>query len=363
MTIVIRGIGVVGGFGCGVDALREALAGRLPRPEPYAIGVGAKRREIRAFQADLSPLEAFMAPRALRRIDRYSRIGLLGSHLALADAGDADASREGLGIVLASGSGATGIAFAHLNSFARDGDICASPTHFANSLHNSAASNISIVLGATGPNLTVSQQRLSVPSALVTARQWILEGRVGRVLFGVIDELSELTAYAWFRERGAPAASAMTPLRTSADTAIPGEGAAFFLLTGGDGGDGGYATLDDAVTGWPPDGNLVPPGAALVVLGADGRPEEGRGYAARAANRRVACYSPVYGCTDAAPAFDMAAAALMAKDGRVFASPGGDAIDFAATVPAAGEPLGGSVINCLTLTSGDGYGLITVGQR
>ena len=38
-----------------------------------------------------------------------------------------------------------------------------------------------------------------MPCALLTARQWLLDGRVERVLFGALDELSDLTGYLWYR--------------------------------------------------------------------------------------------------------------------------------------------------------------------
>ena len=363
MRIVLRGIGVVGGFGCGVAELSEALHGNAGCPVSFPLSVGSQPREIPVFRADTSRLESFVPARTLRRIDHYSRLGLLGSYLALTDAGLAGEDRNGLGVVVATGHGATGITFAYLNSFIHDGDICASPTHFANSLHNSAASNISILLGATGPNLTVSQLDLSVPSALLTARQWLLEGRVDRLLFGAIDEMSELMGYVWHRQRGTPVSATMTPLRTEAETAIPAEGAAFFLFAREEGNSDGYCTLDEVLTGNQPEGNMFRRAPELLVLAADGRPDVGRQYAARAANARVACYTPIYGSTPAGPAFDLAAAALILKDGIVFASPGGDACDFPATVASADEPFDGATIDCLTLTPDGGYGLITVGRR
>lgn len=363
MRIVVRGIGVVGGFGCGITDLSKALHGDTRRPVDFAVTIGAQPRDIQAFRADTSHLDDFVPARTLRRIDHYSRLGLLGSYLALDDAGSTGTDRTRLGVVIATADGPTGITFTYLDSFVRDGDICASPTHFANSLHNSAASHVSILLGATGPTLTVSQLDLSVPSALLTARQWLLEGRVDHLLFGAIDEMSELMAYIWYQQHGAPVSTTMTPLRTEAETAVPSEGAAFFLLSREDGSSDGYCTLDDVVTGYQANGDLFRRTPELLVLAADGRPEVGRHYAARAANARVACYTPIYGSTPAGPAFDLAAAALVVKDGHVFASPGGDACDFPATVALAREPFSGSTVDCLTLTPDGGYGLITVGRR
>jgi 3-oxoacyl-[acyl-carrier-protein] synthase II len=357
--IVLEGIGVVGGFGCGVSAFGKALAEGPPRPASLAVSAGADLVEIPAFLADTSPLCEFVPARTLRRIDHFARLSLLGGFLALRDAGLPDEDRRGLGLIIASGHGATGITYAFLESFIKDGDICASPTHFANSVHNSAAANLSILSGIAGPCLTVSQFYLSFPSALSTARQWIAEGRVDRVLLGAVEELSGLIGYAWLRMRGAAKPSPMTPLRTSEETAIPAEGAAFLLLSRAEVARGGYCALGEAVTGSRPDDGFPLPDTGLLVLGADGRREHGPRFAALARNARIACYAPLYGSMPAGPAFDLAAAALLLRGGRIFPSPGAADIDFPAAVPAGGEPLDASRVCCLTLGDGGTFGLAT----
>lgn len=361
--VVVRGIGVVGAFGCGIARLSDALQQGPAGPVGLALTVGSEPREITVLRADTTPLEAFVPARSLRRLDHYSRLALLASHLALADAGPDTVDPDRLGVVVATGHGATGNAFTHLRMFLRDGDACASPTHFANSLHSSAASSVSMMLRATGPNLTVSQLDLSVPCAVLTALQWLLEGRVEHVLCGALDEMSELMGYLWYRQRGMPASPAMTPLCTRAESAVPAEGAAFVLLSREEGGAEAYCTLERVDTGGGADSRLFSHPPDLLVLAADGRLEAGPQYAALAAHARVACYSPLYGSTPAGPAFDVAAAALILRHGRVFGSPGGEACDFPATVARAGEPFGGSTVDCLTLTPDGGYGLITAGRR
>lgn len=360
--IIIEGIGVVGGFGCGISDLSRALTEAASSPGTFDLSTGSGTVRIPAFQADVSRLGEFIPVRTLRRIDRFSRLGLLGGHLALADAGLPEAERSRLGIIIASGYGATGITYAFLKSFINDGDICASPTYFANSVHNSAAAHISIQLGAMGPSLTVTHFHLSVPSALATARLWLAEGRVQRVLFGAVDELSELIGYVRYRTRDASPAAPMTPLRTERETSIPGEGAAFLLLAREGASRGGYCTLDASATGGPPIPGGPFPGPGLLVLGADGCRESGRRYASVAKNTRVACYTPLYGSMPAGPAFDLAAAALILKGGRVFPSPGSVFLDFPATVPAGGDPVGADRIACLTLAGDEVYGLTTLGK-
>jgi 3-oxoacyl-[acyl-carrier-protein] synthase II len=155
----------------------------------------------------------------------------------------------------------------------------------------------------------------------------------------------------------------MTPLRTREETAIPGEGAAFLLFSRTKEARERYCTLDAAVTGSHANAGFPLPDAGLLVLGADGRRESGRRYAALAENARIACYSPLYGCMPAGPAFDLAAAALILKEGRVFPSPGGASLDFPATVAGGGDPIGADRISCLVLSgTDDAYGMATLGS-
>jgi len=353
---------VVGGFGCGVSDLARALTGSARSPGTLAFSTGSGTVTIPAFRADVSRLEEFIPVRTLRRIDHFSRLGLLGSFLALADADLPEAERPKLGIVIASGYGATGMTYAFLKSLIEDGDVCASPTCFSGSVHNSAAAHISIQLGAKGPNLTVSDDHLSVPSALATARIWLAEERVQRVLFGAIDELSDLIGYIRYRTRDALPAAPVTPLRTEMEASIPGEGAAFLLLARESASRGGYCTLDASTTGSLPIPGVPFPETDLLVLGADGCRASGRRYVAAAQNTRVACYTPLYGSMPAGPAFDLATAALILRGGRVFPSPGGVFRDFPATVPVGGEPVDADRISCLTLAGDETYGLTTLGR-
>jgi 3-oxoacyl-[acyl-carrier-protein] synthase II len=230
-------------------------------------------------------------------------------------------------------------------------------------VHNAAAANISIMLKATGPNLTVSQFDLSVPSALLAARQWLAEGRVDRVLFGAVDELSPLLGYVACRSRGVPATSTMAPLRSSQETAIMGEGAAFLLLSRGDGKSDGYCTIEEVTTGSLQAGALPLPADALLVLGADGRREQGDRYRALVPpTARIACYSPLYGSMPAGPAFDLAAAALILQGGTVFPSPAGADTDLPGTLARHGALPSGVRVASVILDGDNGCGVVTLGR-
>ena len=62
----------------------------------------------------------------------------------------------------------------------------------------------------------------------------------------------------------------------------------------------------------------------------------------------------------AGPAFDLAAAALILKGGRVFPSPDAVYRDFPATVPVGGEPVGADRVSCLTLAGDEADGVTMI---
>ena len=356
MRIAVKGIGVTGGFGCGVAELAVALEKGVGRLAELTVPSAQGPLRLPAFRAETGRLEEFVQKRTLRRVDHYSRLGLLGAYLALADAGMLGSDLSRLGVVVASGYGATATTFAFLDSLIDDGDICASPTCFANSLHNAAAANISIMLGAKGPSLTVSQFDMSVPSALVSARQWLAEKRVDAVLFGAIDELSDLIGYLQHRRHGPQLATVISPLNTDAESSIIGEGAAFLLLTRKDDGRA-YCSIDAVRTGNLYGGELNLPADALLLLGADGRRELGARYRKMVPElSRVACYAPVYGSMPAAAAFDLAAAALILQNGRAYPHPGAAGCDM----QGIAVPLETSRICSLRLSGAGEYAAVTL---
>lgn len=367
MPITVQGVGVVGGFGNSLSDLTQALETGQTQPSVLSVPTGTGTIDLTAFRTNTELLKDFVPPRALRRMDAFSQMGLLAAHLALADAGlnfssDATSGLGRLGVIIASGYGATATTYSLLDSINNDGDDCTSPTLFASSLHNVCSANISIGIGATGPNLTVSQFDLSVQSALLTARQWLDDGRVDRVLFGAVDELSDLIGYIWYRKRGETTPGTMCPLRTQAESAIPGEGAAFLVLSRVQESQPGYCTLDAVSTGrcLPQEIIRTAPGSELLLLGADGRKELGVRYSAQATGQNIACFTPLYGCMPAAPAFDLVVGALMLKNGQEFQTPQASSCDFPATVAGISSRKY-TKISCLTLAEDDGYGLIELG--
>jgi len=354
MRTAIRGIGVVGGFGTGVEALRGAVAGGRAVTSSSPETAGGSRETRRA---DTAALEAFVDRRALRRMDHISRLAILGACLALRDAG-IDRPDERTGVALATGYGPTGTTFGFLDSFIDGGDPCSSPTLFSSSVHNAPAANLASVLGVTGPNLTVSQFEVSASSALFTALLWLDAGRVDRVLVGGVDEYGEVLGYCWERFFGAADASGCRPLDTRRQTALPGEGCAFLLLERTTGVPGGVGVIESVQMGRV--GATAPqiPSDRLLILGADGHRRCAGGYLQLVPpGSVVTSFGHLWGSFPTATAFDAAAGAVLLQSGKTFAPPPGLEGSGPWRVPAAGEPLPAAGIGLLRVSSGGEYAL------
>ncbi len=364
IRMAVEGIGVIGGFGCGSADLREALGGRKATPSRKTVRAADGDADLAAYVvADTSALMDFASSRATRRMDHFSKMALLAARLALEEAGRPDLSEERIGLVVATGYGASRSTFAFLESVIADGDACASPTLFSNSVHNAAGGHLSILLQTDGPGLTVSQFEMSVPAALLSAGLWLAEGRVDRVLFGGVDEYCDVLGYCWRRFFGKEADGPMRPLESDRQSAVVGEGAAFFLLGHEERIAPRYGYIVDVQSGNSGGGLAQVPDDAVLILGADGH----RNCCARygpyvSTDRTIACYTPLYGSLPVGQAFDMAVAALSIRENRIFASPKDATSEELREAIRDDQELGSKEICCLKLGAAGEYAIITLAR-
>jgi 3-oxoacyl-[acyl-carrier-protein] synthase II len=364
MDTFVEGIGIVGGFGSGVEALSEALMNGKTHVQSVSYRAADEEKAMPAFLADPVRLDALVPKKALRRVDHYSKMALLGAYLALQDAGMTDIDPKSLGIVVASGYGATNTTFSFLDSFTVGNDAYSSPTYFSNSVHNAAAAHASILLGATGPCLTVSQFEMSVPSALITAIHWLREERVERVLFGALDEYCDVLGYCWRRFFGVHEGTLIEPFLFDQQTSIPGEGAAFFLLSRKRNSGKNYGSITGVDTGY---GNrTMPPYSdrTFFILGADGQRRCGKHYGQSITREmRLSSYTPLYGGFPANMAFDMAVACVSMKEDKIYAPPTGISLPPLLKVAAEAQNLDRQQICCLKFGPQGESGMITLAPR
>jgi 3-oxoacyl-[acyl-carrier-protein] synthase II len=361
MRIYINGIGVTGGFGRGLTDLLSCLENRVTHVKTPALISARNSNGTPAYLADTAELETFVPKRSLRRIDHFSQMALLGAYLALQDAGITSLSGKRTGLVVCSGYGASNTTFSFLDSIIDDGDVCASPTLFSNSVHNAAAGHISILLELDGPCLTVSQFEMSVPSALLSASRWLEEGRVDQVLFGAVDEYCSVLGYCWKRFFGENNNNIMSPLAPGRQSAIPGEGSAFFLLSKERSGSSRYGTIVHVGMGRHYDSGISSIDETIFFLGADGHKSCDRLYGDfMPPGAEAACYSPLYGSIPMGDAFDMAIAALSIRECKIFASPESVADQEKYKIIKETSPITSKAITCLKLTKNNEFGMITL---
>lgn len=365
MKLSIQGMGMVGGFGCGTEALLSALSRGQSVRKNVSVKTSQGPLDMAVFCADTSRLEEFVNKKALRRVDHFSKMALLGSHLALQDAGKLEGDRRRMGIIIATGYGATRTTYAFLDSFIFDGDTLSSPTYFSNSVHNAAAASVSMLLGITGPGLTVSQFEMSVASALLTARCWLQEGSVDSVLYGAVDEYCDVLGYCWHRYFGdrATAAHDMDPLSFDLQSAIPGEGAVFFLLNAAERSDiSPYGVIENIQMGRCGKGRIDVPAAARLFVGPDGNKQSGIFYREHLPdNGRVNCYTPLYGSLPTGQAFDIAVAALSRRNATVFPSPHLMKEADATGADNGNQVLGDETITCIKISTSGELGFVVLG--
>jgi 3-oxoacyl-[acyl-carrier-protein] synthase II len=313
------GFGVLGGFGVGLAHLEEALDGtRLKKIEMTTHQLIDGPVEIPVMRADTSSLENYVSKRSLRRIDHYSRMAALGACLALEDADRLEKMSERTGLIIVSGYGASATTFSFLDSVIKDGDTCASPTHFSNSVHNSAAAHISILLNITGPSLTISQFNTSVASGLLTARQWLAEGRVDEVLLGAVDEYCPVRGYSNLR-LPCSAGPVNRNDKKMSEPEVLGEGAAFLLLSRDIGDDFSYPKIIDVQQGNIDYDCLAWSRNDLIILEDMQNRSCERIYNKLHASKLCAGnFSHIYGRLPVGQAFDLVIAVLMIRNRKIY---------------------------------------------
>ena len=318
IPLAIRGIGPVGAFGAGLNELRAALKGeKQVVPELVKIKTDRGFHNLPVFRASTRALKTIIKSRELRRLDHFSRMALLGACLACEDAGQTLIG-ERTGLIVASAYGASATTFSFLDSVIKDGDALASPTLFSNSVHNAAAAHIAKHLKITGPNLSLSQGHLSVPMALLTAAQWLAEGRVDTVLCGAVDEYCDVLGYCW--------QSFLNQKETSSDKNQgsylkprgPGEGSLFFWLSRADGTSAPYGYLEklELKTTMPNTQEAACAVPLICSFGPDNDNPEPR--IDQINNLLKIDLSQICGSLPIAAAFDLAAAATMLCDQTLY---------------------------------------------
>jgi 3-oxoacyl-[acyl-carrier-protein] synthase II len=300
--LYIEGTGITGAFGTGLENYRGALktylsTGVTPK-------VDTETSYFPCYRADTTPLANYVNKRLLRRMDHFTKLALLGACNALENAGMAESDKTHMGLIIATGYGATQTTFDFLDSVINDGDALCSPTRFSSSLHNVAASNIALTLGIRGPCASVSQFEQSFFEALQLAHCWLEEDRCESVLLGAVDEVCEVARYVCSRYFGQTSPTDHEP-PNSQIRLIPGEGSVGFILKKNSTKNVPHITQ----LAFGPNVFFSDKPESKRILSSNGfnhsqhlLNERLKGFSA------TTCLQPIYGCLPVGMGFDLAAA-------------------------------------------------------
>ncbi len=222
--MAIEGIGILNARGRGIERLEEAMREGWVPPTLSEDGRPAYR-----LSADI--LKDPVALKHARRADRFSKLTVLAAYDALRDSGlNLDSIRHSTGILVATAFGSHGSIFKFLDGIIEYGELNVSPTTFAHSIHNAAASYVAATLQSRGPAMTITQFHFSFQQSLLLAYAWLAEGRAKHVLVGAADECSPAMEYICEEKLSVASDGRMHPMNCLEKPAVvPGEGAAFFL--------------------------------------------------------------------------------------------------------------------------------------
>ncbi|MFI7588137.1 beta-ketoacyl synthase N-terminal-like domain-containing protein [Spongisporangium articulatum] len=188
--VVISGLGVVSGFGLGVDAWRAGVrSGRTaigPLDEQYR--VDGRPTFGSSFTLDRKPL---VAASLWRQLPEFARASAAVAAYAFRDAGIATSGldREDVGLSFATCYGPVAVGAALQAQEGTPEGLSARA--FSNATVNAAAGAVGLGLVMRGPTTTIATGGASALIALDVALQFIRTGQARRVMLLAVDELHE----------------------------------------------------------------------------------------------------------------------------------------------------------------------------
>lgn len=226
---------MISALGRGIETFQSALENGPIEPS---------RIEV-PFQESLFPVyavakETLKDPMLLgaRRADRFSKMATLAAVDAVKNA-DVELIPERTGVIVGTAFGPHPTVFSFLDDILEFGDTGVSPTLFSHSVHNAAASYISVALGLAGSATTITTFADPFGQSLLLAQSWLDQGVCDSVLVGGVEECGTVMEYI-VSQKLPIAEKTMVPFfAEGGPQVIPGEGAVFFLLSR----DSGFVTL------------------------------------------------------------------------------------------------------------------------
>ncbi len=197
--VVVTGLGIISPIGIGKETFLKSLReGKSGIKEITGFDTSNYKSHLGGEVTDFNPRD-YINPMKIRRMDRDSQIAVASAVLALKDANleiTPENSSE-CGVIL--GSGFTGLETteAFHRGLIEHGPSGVNPMLFPNTVPNAPAGHISIELGITGPNSTITQKGATGEGAIGYAYSLLQHDKARVILTGGVDELSWILFHAY----------------------------------------------------------------------------------------------------------------------------------------------------------------------
>ena len=308
--VFIEGIGIISTRGRGLEKFDRALKDGWIEPT-----ISDDGRKAYCVPKDILIDREIL--KHARRADRFSRLAVLAAYDAVSDS-SADIRQSLTGIIVATAFGPHSTVFRVIDDIIDYGEKKVSPTTFAHSVHNTAASYVVSTLDCKGPVMTTTQFSFAFQQALLLVSSWLNEGRVEKVLLGVVDECSPAMEYICEEKLSVADNGKMSPLSCLKNPkVVPGEGSVFFLLSLDPEKKkyGAFAEVDISRD------SHVWEDVDLSIIGSNGMGGSEEVYKnILKEDASVAAYTNIYGGLMTGGAFECVTAALMLKNQVQYAS-------------------------------------------
>lgn len=237
--IVITGMGLVSPLGNVVDVFWERLlagesgVARIQRFDPgrFPTTFGGECRE---FDPEKS-----IDKRQVKRLDRFAQMALVAAELAAKDSGfdfKSAARPDRIGVIIGSGIGGLTELEEQHHRLIEKGPERVSAFTIPKLMVNAASGNISILLGAQGPNTAVATACASATNAMGDAIHALRRDECDIMITGGSEAaltplgLAAFSAMKALSEKNDAPAKASRPFDKARDGFVMGEGAAIFLF-------------------------------------------------------------------------------------------------------------------------------------
>lgn len=193
--VVVTGIGCLGPFGTGIEALQQALATGVATTTAVDLTAGYHRRGSAtqvAVTGDLD-LTPWLSDDDGRRMSQFSQHAVTCARMALEHADLTEIPSERTAVTIATAFGPGEFTERLALQVLQKGGKFASPFLFTDCVANAAAGQIAIATKARGANLTICQREAGPLLAIAQAANDLRLGRADVCLAGAVDELQPLS--------------------------------------------------------------------------------------------------------------------------------------------------------------------------